>query len=81
MNIKNQEPNTVESSESAESYITCLTSPAASNAANHSSENGAAFMGGFITRPSCFLSIPDFLLQQKPVAFKLLRIFSSKQTL
>lgn len=44
----------------------CSTSPAISNAANHSSENGTAFDGGFIRRVSCFLSFPDFLQHSKP---------------
>ncbi|KAH7838966.1 hypothetical protein Vadar_033214 [Vaccinium darrowii] len=39
------------------------TSPAASMAANHSSEKGTALMGGFITRLFCFPPSPDFLLQ------------------
>lgn len=38
------------------------TSPAASNAANHSSEKGIAFGGGFNTSASCFLPFTDFSL-------------------
>lgn len=51
-----------------------ITSPAASNAANHSSENGAASGGGFTMADSCFPSFLQISLQQITSKIKILNV-------